>query len=299
MTTAAASQQTKGNLLGIGAILLWSTMASLMRLMSEAFGPLGGAALMYTVATLFLALLLGWPSLRHFSLRYLVVVGSLFVTYEIALFLALAFAQNRAQAIEVAMLNHLWPCLTVLLATLLRLQRASLWLIPGMALSLLGVGWILSGGQGLSVQSIARNAVQNPLSYGLGVGCACVWALYCCISKRMAPTKDGTVPFFAMASAVLWIKYAFSDESLAMPGLGGAGLLVATALVIALGYAAWNQALRTGNLMMLAATSYTAPVLSSAFSSVILSTALGLSFWQGTLMVTLGSLVCWWASRSG
>ncbi|MDT4827180.1 Aromatic amino acid exporter YddG [compost metagenome] len=297
MITAVQSQQTKGNLLGVSAILLWSTMASLMRLLSEVYGPLGGAALMYSVATVVLILVMGWPSLKQFPVRYLVVVGRLFVTYEIALFLALAFAQNRAQAIEVAMLNHMWPCLTVVLAVLLGLQRASIWLAPGMALSLLGVSWILSGGEGLSISNMLANASENPLSYSLGISCAFVWAFYCCVSKRLSHGKDAIVPFFAMASIVLWIKYAFSAESLPMPNLGGVGLLIAAATGMALGYAAWNKALLTGNLVLLAATSYISPVLSSVFSSIILSTTLQLSFWQGAVMVTAGSLLCWWASR--
>lgn len=297
--TKVTSQQAKGNLLGIGAILLWSTMTSLMRLLSETYGPTGGAALMYTIATIALSLLLGWPSMKRFPLRYLVVLGSLFVAYEIALFFALALAKTRSQAIEVAILNHMWPCLTVTLAAVMGLQRASLLLIPGMAISLSGVGWILSGGQGLTIDSILLNATQNPLSYGLGLSCAFLWAFYCCLSKKMVHSEDGTVPFFAFASVVLWIKYAFSGESLPQPGLANAGLLITTAVVIALGYAAWNRALRTGNLMMLAAISYTSPVLSAFLSSLLLSASLQLSFWQGAVMVTMGSLICWWASRRG
>lgn len=297
--TKVTSQHVKGNFLGVGAILLWSTMTSLMRLLSETYGPTAGAALMYTTATIVLSLLLGWPSMKRFALRYLIVVGSVFVIYEIALFFALGLAQNRSQAIEVSILNNMWPCLTVALAAMMRLQRASLLLVPGMAISLLGVGWILSGGQGLTIDSILFNANQNPLSYGLGLSCAFLWTLYCCLSKKMVHSEDGTVPFFAFASIVLWIIFALNSEPLPKPGLASVGLLIATAVVIALGYAAWNRALRTGNLMMLAAVSYTSPVLSAFMSSLFLSTTLQLSFWQGAVMVTVGSLICWWASRSG
>lgn len=297
--TTATSQQAQGNFFGVGAILLWSTMTSLMRLLSETYGPTAGAALMYTIATITLTLLLGWPSMKRFPLRFLIVVGSLFVTYEIALFFALGLAKNRSQAIEVSILNNMWPCLTVALAALMGLQRASLFLIPGMVISLSGVGWILSGGQGLKIDSILLNASQNPLSYSLGLSCAFLWTFYCCLSKKMAHSEDGTVPFFAITSIVLWVKFAWSAEPLPEPGLASVGLLIATAVVIALGYAAWNRALRTGNLMMLAAISYTSPVLSAFLSSVLLSTTLPLSFWQGAVMVTTGSLICWWASRRG
>lgn len=293
------SQQTKGNLLGISAILLWSTMNSLMRLLSEALGPTAGAALMYTAATVALAAILGWPSVKRFPRRYLCVVGSLFVAYEIALFFALALANSHSQAIEVSVLNHMWPCLTIALAAVMRLQRPSVLLLPGMAISFLGVGWILSGGQGLTLDSILHNATQNPVSYGLGLSCAVLWALYCCMSKKIVHTQDGTVLFLAFASVTLWIKYAFSDEPLPSAGLPTISLLIVTAVVIALGYAAWNKALQTGNLVMLAAVSYTSPVLSTFLSSLVLSTALQWSFWQGAMMVSMGSIICWWASRRG
>ena len=73
----------------------------------------------------------------------------------------------------------------------------------------------------------------------------------------------------------------------------------ATAVVIALGYAAWNRALRTGNLMMLAAISYTSLGLSALLGSLLLSTTLQLSFWQDAVMVTISSFIYWRASRRG
>jgi hypothetical protein len=43
----------KYTLYGIAAILLWSCLVALLRDVSELFGPIGGAALMYSVSTLF------------------------------------------------------------------------------------------------------------------------------------------------------------------------------------------------------------------------------------------------------
>ena len=40
----------KGNLYGIAALAMWSTMTALMRSVAEAFGVATGAALIYTIA---------------------------------------------------------------------------------------------------------------------------------------------------------------------------------------------------------------------------------------------------------
>ncbi|MNR60572.1 Aromatic amino acid exporter YddG [compost metagenome] len=63
------------------------------------------------------------------------------------------------------------------------------------------------------------------------------------------------------------------------------------------GYALWNVGILRGNLTLLATASYSAPVLSSAFATVWLGAHLNAQFWQGAVLVTAGSLVCWQATR--
>ncbi|MYN41071.1 aromatic amino acid DMT transporter YddG [Duganella sp. FT109W] len=292
--------QTKGTLLGLAAIGLWSTAPSLIRLFSETAGAVAGAAMIYTLASVMLVALRGWTPLRQYPRRYLLIGGALFAGYEVALALALGYAQDRTQAIEVGLLNYLWPCLTVALMVLGGRQRATVWLAPGLLLSLLGVAWILSGGEGLSLAHIVANAARNPVSYGLAAGGALLWATYCCAAKPLSQGTDAIVPFFVLTSAVLWVKFALGGATLlpfSVSSATAAGLLCAAAAVMALGYASWNRALTHGNLALLAAVSYAAPVLSSAFSAAILRTALTASFWQGAALVTAGSLCCWWATR--
>jgi drug/metabolite transporter (DMT)-like permease len=291
--------QTKGTLLGLVAIGLWSTAPSLIRLFSEAAGAEAGAAMIYTLASMLLVALRGWTPLRQYPRRYLLVGGALFAGYEVALALALGYAQDRTQAIEVGLLNYLWPCLTVALMVLGGRQRATVWLAPGLLLSLLGVAWILSGGEGLSPAHMVANAARNPVSYVLAACGAVLWATYCCAAKPLSQGTDAILPFFVLTSAVLWLKFALSGAVLPFDAISAsaAGLLCAAAAVMALGYASWNRALTHGNLALLAAVSYAAPVLSSAFSAAILRTALTASFWQGAALVTSGSLCCWWATR--
>lgn len=53
-----------------------------------------------------------------------------------------------------------------------------------------------------------------------------------------------------------------------------------------------------GNLTLLANASYFTPVLSVLLSSLLFQVMPDANFWIGALLVTAGSLVCWWAVRT-
>ena len=209
-------------------------------------------------------LLNGWTPLRKFPCSYLMVGGILFVSYEMGLALALGFGQDRKQAIEVGLVNYLWPCFTLFLAVLLGQRNANFFLlVPGLLISLFGVGWILSEGRGFSIELIMANAAVNSLSYGLALVGAVIWAVYCCVVKHLSKGADATALFFIATSLALWVKYLLSDYSLVSMKPLALFELVGAAMIMALGYMGWDKGLSTGNLLFLAAVSYLAPVLSS------------------------------------
>ncbi|MCK1784093.1 aromatic amino acid DMT transporter YddG [Pseudomonas sp. TNT11] len=281
---------------GLVAILLWSTAAGLIRSVSERFGPLGGAALIYTLGAVLLFVLLGRPRVRSTSWFYLIVGSALFVAYEVCLSLALGYASNRNQAIELGVVNYLWPCLTVLLAIVMNGQKARWMIVPGTALALFGILWVVSG-NGLSLATVVTNVNSNPLSYSLAVGCAITFALYCNVTRRYAGGQNLVMLFFALTAGVLWLKYAVSGELIPAFTLNSSAQLVAAGVAMAGGYALWNLGILRGNLTLLATASYSAPVLSSAFAALWLGAHLTAQFWQGAVLVTAGSLMCWQATR--
>lgn len=283
---------------GLLAILLWSTASGLIRSVSQAFGPLGGAALIYSLGTLLLVLLLGKPRLRSVPRLYLWLGSALFVAYEICLSLALGYANDANQAIELMVLNYLWPCLTVVLAIFMNGQRARWLIVPGTVLALTGILWVVSG-DGLSLSRIVANVRSNPLSYGLALSCAVTFALYCNVTRRYANGQNLVVLFFFVTSCLLWLKYAFSAEQLPAFALGNSLELLAAGIAMAGGYALWNLGILRGNLTLLATASYFSPVLSSAFAALWLGAQLSGQFWQGAVLVTVGSLICWQATRAG
>ncbi|MBB1583115.1 aromatic amino acid DMT transporter YddG [Serratia sp. OS31] len=287
----------KATLLGLLAILLWSSVVGLIRSVSEGLGPIGGAAMIYSVSAVFLLLALRLPNLRLFPRSYLLLGSLLFVSYEICLSLSLGYANTRLQAIEVGMINYLWPCFTVLMALVLNGQKAKWWLLPGLLLSLFGIGWIMSGEGGWSPAQMLENVRSNPLSYSLAFGGAVIWALYCNLTKKIAQGHNGVVLFITLTAVALWLKYAFSSESGMQFTLPVTLTLLCAGMAMGAGYAAWNVGILRGNMTLLATASYFTPVLSAVFAALVLDTALTANFWQGVVMVTAGSLICWRATR--
>ncbi len=269
----------------------------LIRTVTEQFSPIGGAALIYTVSSVFLMLVMGVPKFKHFSLRYVLIGGALFVSYEICLALALGMANDRHQALEMAVINYLWPALTVLFAVFLSRKPVHILVYPSVALAFVGVAWTITGDSGFSVMQISANIATNPLTYSMAFGGAIIWAVYCNITKQLANGQNAIILFFMATAIALWIKYFLSSESTLVFTVPAILNLALTGVVMGSGYALWNVAILRGNMVLLATLSYFTPVISTLLSSLILGVALGLSFWQGVIMVTMGSLICWWATR--
>jgi len=288
----------KATLVGLVAILLWSSIVGLIRNVSELLGPTGGAAMMYSVASVFLLLSVGWVKLSEFPRRYLGWGSLLFVVYELCLALSIGHANSAQQAIEVGMVNYLWPVFIILAAILFNGQRSNWLIVPGFALSIAGICWVLGGEQGFDAAGMLANVRDNPLSYGLAFAGALVWAAYCALTARIASGKNGVTLFFILVSLTLWTKYALQGGGRMVFSFDAVLYLVLAAAAMGFGYGAWNVGILHGNVTILAGASYFVPVLSAALSSTLLQTPLSWAFWQGAAMVCSGAILCWLATRT-
>ncbi|MCP1660392.1 aromatic amino acid DMT transporter YddG [Neisseria perflava] len=190
--------KNKATFIGFSAILLWSAVISLIHILSGYFGAVGGAAVMYSVATVVLLLTGGVPRIHTFPRAYLLWGGLLFVAYELCLSLSVGYAQNARQAVEVGMVNYLWPALTVMASILFNGQKAKWWVVFGLMMSFAGIAWVLGGEQGLDWRSIAHNISINPASYLLALLGAFIWAAYCVITVRIQGKKNAVTFFLGL-----------------------------------------------------------------------------------------------------
>ena len=170
-------------------------------------------------------------------------------------------------------------------------------IVPGVLLAVAGICRVLGGDQGFSFSEIAHNVMDNPLSYGLALSGAVIWAVYCVVTKKIANGSNGITLFFILTALTLWLKFLLSPQPPFVLSPEVCISLALAAMAMGFGYAAWNVGILHGNVTLLAAASYFIPIISSILAAFILRSHLTVAFWQGTAMVSLGSLMCWWSTR--
>ncbi|MGM9481307.1 aromatic amino acid DMT transporter YddG [Roseateles sp. NT4] len=276
--------------MGLGAILLWSTSVGTMRGITEHLGATGGAAVLYTLSALLLFAVTKRTPLKAFPPLYLLLGTALFVGYQLCFALAVGLARSRSEAIEVGMVNYLWPSLTVVCSALALRQRVGVVMLTGLALAFAGVVVACMPAHGFSLSGFVAHATGNPLSYGLALGAAVTWALYCTVTNRLAKGCNGVWLFMALSAVAFWALHLLRPGTPSMHwSLPAVGQVLLAGSAVGAAYALWNLAILRGNVGTLGLAANATPLLSALFASLWLSTALPLSFWAGAGLVVVGS----------
>lgn len=284
--------------IGLVAILLWSTTIALIRRITEQMGIIGGTASLYTISAITLLLIVGVKSLKGTPRKYLWAGSIIFIFYELCFAFSIGLAASHSQVLEVSMVNYLWPSLTTLLAIVMNKEHAKWWIVIGLALALVGVITVISGENHFVYQLILSHIQDNPFSYLLSAAGAFLWALYCNVTRRYAQGHNGVVLFTSVNAVVLWvIHFSCSPAPIPISWTSGTEVMVA-GVAMGLAYGCWNVGILKGNLVLLATASYFTPILSVLFATYILDIHLSMTFLQGAVLVTLGSMICWYATRN-
>lgn len=289
---------SRATLIGLIAILLWGCSLGLLRSVTSHLGVLLGSALIFTCASFFSLLFQGLPNLKNYNIRYLKYCGTIFVTYEIVLLLAIGKAHTHLQSIELGMVNYLWPSLTILFAVPILKQRINALLVGGMVLSLLGIGAIIQSGQDWSMANMLQNIQGNPVAYLLALCAAMLWAFYNNLVRKFNNTGHSVLPFLATTAALFWLGWLFMPEQQApVWNIRSISELLCLGLFMSIAYNVWNFGMQKGNMLILTLASYFTPALSAFIASLLLQTLPSDSFWLGLGMLIIGALICWGASK--
>ena len=288
-------------LLGLLAVLLWSTTVALTRSLSERIGPITAGASVYLtggVLSLTYLTLRGRPveRLRRHPRSYLLGCGALFVLYATALYLGIGSAANRAQVLEVGLLNYLWPALTVLLSLPILGRRARVWLVPGTILALLGVFLVLTQGESVSWRSVATNVASNPLAYSLGLAAALSWGLYSNLTRRWGGAAgEGAVPLFIAATglSLLVVRLVYAEAG--SWSIRAVAEIAFMGVATSLAYVFWDAAMRKGDAVLVVAFSCFTPFFSMVLSRFYLGIVPGPSLWVACPLIIGGSFLSWYS----
>jgi drug/metabolite transporter (DMT)-like permease len=279
---------------GLIAIVMWASMVGLIKHISAILGPELGITLIYSFSAIIVVLIFRFPDLKKISKTYLVLATLLFIAYELCFSFAIAYSKSSQQAIEVSIVNYLWPSFTILAFVIFKELKFNFLIVIGLIISIAGIIYIQAGNDSFSINSILSNLQNNPLSYLLALTGAIIWALYCVITRKMSKGHNPISIFFIGVTVILWFKlYIMNQLTLPSFDLSLLVYLLLAAAAVGLGYAAWNIGIIHGNITILVVASYFTPIISSILAMLLLQTKLSVTFWQGTAMVTAGSLMCW------
>lgn len=284
-------------LIGFSAILQWSSIVGLLKKISFSIGADLAVLFMYSLSAVLLLLIFRIPNLKNIPRQYLIFATILFVVYELCFSYAIALAQTAQQAIEVSLVNYLWPSMTIAMLILFKELKFHILVLLGLCISLAGVCYIQTGNGTFDLHTIISNIQTNPISYILAFIGAALWALYCVTTKKYSGGHNPIAFFFLVITAILWLKMWYLHPELLQTipqiEISTIGYMLLVSIVTGLGYAAWNIGINQGNITLLVTLSYFSPIFSSVISMWVLQSNLSSHFWYGAILVTLGSFICW------
>jgi drug/metabolite transporter (DMT)-like permease len=293
------SKDDKNTLFGVLAILFWGSTVAFSRSLTEQLGTITAGSLVFLLSSFFswVYTLLVSPGnfKKMFKLppSYLWGCGLLFVMYMTTLYLAIGLSINRLQVVEISIINYLWPGLTLLFSVPILYKRAHLSIILGILLCFTGVYIAMNPYHNFSLLPLLQNIQENSLPYLFSFIAAISWALYSTLARKWAgDNEEGAVPIFLFFTGItLFILRFFFQEETIWSFKVGIELFYMAIFPTFLAYFFWDQAMRRGNIVLVATLSYFTPILSVFISSLYLQITIDIRLWVASILVVIGAII--------
>lgn len=196
-------------------------------------------------------------------------------------------AIRNAPPVEVSLIAYLWPLFLVVFSAFLPGEKLRVHHIFGVALGMIGAVLVITRGQGFVLSEGLKPG------HVLALPCAVIWAGYSVLARRFSDVPTDVVSGFCLAAALLSFCAHFFFEQTAWPQTTVEWLAVAGLGLLPLGAAfyTWDFGLKHGDIMVLGASSYAAPLLSTL---VLLSFGYAQFHWSiavACLLITAGAVI--------
>ncbi|MEM9146442.1 MAG: EamA family transporter [Pseudomonadota bacterium] len=272
--------------IGFVAVLLWALLA-LFTAASGSVPPLQLAAMTFAIggvagAATWILRPTGWRALAQPWPVWALGIGGLF-GYHFVYFSAL----RAAPAVEASLIAYLWPLLIVVLSALAPGERLRRHHVIGALLGFAGAALIVTKGEGLRLDP------AHAPGYAYALIAALIWSSYSVLSRRFASVPTDVVTGFCLATAVLAGLSHLALEETVWPGAASEWLAVLGLGLgpVGLAFYVWDIGVKRGDIQVLGAASYCAPLLSTLVLVGLGFAPLSWAVAGACALITLGAVV--------
>lgn len=248
----------RATVIGCVAVLLWALLA-LFTTWAGNIPPFQLLGMTFSIA--FLVSCIYWlcrgrralENLRQAPKVWILGVGGLF-GYHLFYFIAL----GNAPAVEASLIAYLWPLLIVVFSSLLPGEKLRWFHLAGALMGLCGAVLLVTRGG-----SISFDATYS-LGYLAAIACALIWSGYSVTNRVFGEVPTDVVGGFCGIVAVLGIFCHLVFEQTVVPDVTQLLACVALGLgPVGAAFFVWDYGTKHGNIQVLGAFSYMAPLLST------------------------------------
>lgn len=275
----------RATLIGFSAVIMWSLLA-LLTAISGNTPPFLLSAITFAIGTAVgLAMRIVVPPVAHPPIPpivWLIGIGGLF-GYHFLYFTAL----KNAPVIEASLINYLWPLLIVVCSALLPGEKLRWNHVAGTFLGLAGAFLIVTRGGNFSLDP------QYAYGYLTAALSAITWAGYSLLSRRFPTVPTSVVTWFCAATAVLsFLCHLLMEETVLPSGTTQWLAVIALGLMpVGASFYAWDHGVKHGNIQVLGAASYAAPLLSTLVLIAAGAATASLNIVVACLLITAGAVL--------
>lgn len=273
----------KADLLALGAIVLWASLATLATLLSE-IPPLLLTGIGLVIGSVISLPLSGFrlSTWKVPSRTLLVGIYGLF-GYHLMLFVAL----QTAPAVEANLVNYLWPLLIVLLAPLftksLRLTARH---------TIAAAAGFTGAAIAITSNSQAGLSFEFETGYLFALAAAIIWATYSLLTTRLPAFPTSAIGLFGLVAGLLAIAAHFALEEPASISGPDWWLLVVLGLgPLGASFYLWDAALKIGDPRRIGLLAFLTPLLSTALLVLVSGRTLSWQLVIATALIVGGAVL--------
>lgn len=253
----SANKRNRATLIGFSAVLMWALLA-LFTDLAGSVPPFQLSAITFFIGTLvglfWRAFAAPKKTTKKTPLKIYLFGGFGLFAYHALYFAAL----QNAPAAQASLIAYLWPLLIVVCSALLPGEKLGWHHIMGALLGFAGTAFII-GGNAFSLQSDAS------FGYGLAFLAAFTWTAYSLLSRRAGNVPTQSVIAYCAIATLLAIITHLVFETTIWPQTLQAWLAILGLGLLPVGAAfyVWDHGMKHGNVQIIGASSYAAPLLST------------------------------------